>query len=99
MVITTGLQHHATDLEFVRSSTRPAVIKIMVGGGVASATDAIETVQYSPEELRAITSTCWQMGRVHTTAHAYTPEAIRHAIDNGVKGIEHGNLIDRETAR
>ncbi|POY72943.1 hypothetical protein BMF94_4019 [Rhodotorula taiwanensis] len=75
------------------------VIKIMVGGGVASATDAIETVQYSPEELRAITSTCWQMGRIHTTAHAYTPEAIRHAIDNGVKGIEHGNLIDRETAR
>ncbi|GAA5993155.1 hypothetical protein JCM10908_001315 [Rhodotorula pacifica] len=76
-----------------------SLIKIMVGGGVASATDGIETVQYSPEEVRAITSTCHQMGRVHTTAHAYTCEAIRHAIDNGVKGIEHGNLVDRETAR
>ncbi|KAI5450382.1 hypothetical protein NCC49_003164 [Naganishia albida] len=74
-------------------------IKIMVGGGVASETDAIETVQYSQEEIKAITSTCRQMGNKHTTAHAYTVEAIRHAIDNGVKGIEHGNLLDVETAR
>ncbi|KAK4698628.1 hypothetical protein P7C70_g7645, partial [Phenoliferia sp. Uapishka_3] len=74
-------------------------IKIMVGGGVASETDAIETVQYSPEELQAITSTCRRMGRKHTTAHAYTSEAVRHAIDNGVMGIEHGNLIDLPTAK
>jgi imidazolonepropionase-like amidohydrolase len=47
------------------------VIKIMVGGGVASETDAIETVQYSAEEIQAITSTCKQMGNKHTTAHAY----------------------------
>ena len=73
-------------------------IKIMVGGGVASEADAIETVQYSAEEIQAITRTCAQMGRRHTTAHAYTNEAIRHAIDNGVKGIEHGNLMDKETA-
>ncbi|GAA5903184.1 hypothetical protein JCM6882_006987 [Rhodosporidiobolus microsporus] len=73
-------------------------IKIMVGGGVASATDAIETVQYSAEEIQAITKTCHQMGRIHTTAHAYTCEAIRHAVENGVKGIEHGNLMDKETA-
>ena len=39
------------------------------------------------------------MGSIHTTAHAYSVDAIRHAIDNGVKGIEHGNFIDRETAR
>ncbi|KAK4688967.1 hypothetical protein P7C73_g1134, partial [Tremellales sp. Uapishka_1] len=74
-------------------------IKIMCGGGVASETDAIETVQFSPEEVKAITSTCKQMGGKHTTAHAYTIEAIRHAIDNGVLGIEHGNLIDEATAK
>ncbi|KAJ8296230.1 hypothetical protein OF846_000631 [Rhodotorula toruloides] len=73
-------------------------IKVMCGGGVASATDAIETIQYSAEEIQAITTTCRQMGNIHTTAHAYTVEAIRHAIDNGIKGIEHGNLIDKETA-
>jgi len=31
-------------------------------------------------------------------AHAYTPEAIRRAIDNGVRSIEHANLIDAPTA-
>ncbi|KAJ7151363.1 hypothetical protein C8R43DRAFT_1004928 [Mycena crocata] len=74
-------------------------IKIMVGGGVASETDAIETVQYTAEEIRAITTTCKQMGNKMTTAHAYTVDAIRHAIDNGVTGIEHGNLIDSATAK
>ncbi|KAI0696682.1 hypothetical protein C8T65DRAFT_583252 [Cerioporus squamosus] len=73
-------------------------IKIMCGGGVASPTDSIESVQFTAEEIRAITTTCAQMGNVHTTAHAYTDAAVRHAIDNGVKGIEHGNLISRETA-
>ncbi|KAJ7608448.1 hypothetical protein FB45DRAFT_1039786 [Roridomyces roridus] len=73
-------------------------IKIMVGGGVASETDAIETIQYTAEEIRAITTTCRQMGDKMVTAHAYTVDAIRHAIDNGVLGIEHGNLLDKATA-
>ncbi|GAA6052477.1 hypothetical protein JCM3770_001131 [Rhodotorula araucariae] len=84
--------------EELKAAVRALFIKVMVGGGVASATDAIETVQYSAEEIRAITDTCRQMGKRHTTAHAYTTEAIRHAVENGVKGIEHGNLIDKETA-
>ena len=32
------------------------------------------------------------------TAHAYTPKSIRHAIENGCKGIEHGNFLDKPTA-
>ncbi|KAH9944771.1 hypothetical protein B0H21DRAFT_862573 [Amylocystis lapponica] len=74
-------------------------IKIMCGGGVASPTDAIETVQFTAEEIRAITTTCKQMGGKYATAHAYTDDAVRHAIDNGVEGIEHGNLISFETAK
>ncbi|KAJ3716367.1 hypothetical protein C8R42DRAFT_588271 [Lentinula raphanica] len=73
-------------------------IKVMIGGGVASETDAIETVQYTAEEIRAITTTCKQMGGKLSTAHAYTVESIRHAIENGIQGIEHGNLIDEPTA-
>ena len=38
-------------------------IKIMVGGGVSSETDAIDTVQYTADELKAITTTAWQMGK------------------------------------
>ena len=34
----------------------------------------------------------------YVAAHAYSPEAIRHSIDNGVRTIEHGNLLDAETA-
>ncbi|CDO68853.1 hypothetical protein BN946_scf185035.g6 [Trametes cinnabarina] len=74
-------------------------IKVMCGGGVASPTDAIETVQFTAEELCAITTTCKQMGGKHTTAHAYTDASVLHAIENGVRGIEHGNLISRETAK
>ncbi|KAI0368977.1 hypothetical protein BV20DRAFT_1081862 [Pilatotrama ljubarskyi] len=58
-------------------------IKIMCGGGVASPTDAIETVQFTAEEINAITTTCKQMGGKHTTAHAYTDASVLHAIENG----------------
>ncbi|KAF7293055.1 Amidohydro-rel domain-containing protein [Mycena indigotica] len=73
-------------------------IKIMVGGGVASETDTIESVQFTAEEIQAVTTTCKQMGGKMVTAHAYTVDSVRHAIDNGATGIEHGNLIDRPTA-
>lgn len=73
-------------------------IKIMSGGGVASPTDKFDSVQFSAEEIRAISSVADNAG-TYVTAHAYTPRSIRHAIDNGVTGIEHGNMIDEETAR
>jgi imidazolonepropionase-like amidohydrolase len=31
-------------------------------------------------------------------AHAYSPSSIRHAVENGVRSIEHGNLLDADTA-
>ncbi|KAF6787613.1 amidohydrolase [Colletotrichum sojae] len=72
-------------------------IKIMVGGGVASPTDRIENTQFTAAEIAAIAEVARSYG-TWVTAHAYTPRAIRHAIENGVTGIEHGNLIDAETA-
>ncbi|CCC11831.1 unnamed protein product [Sordaria macrospora k-hell] len=73
-------------------------IKIMVGGGVASPTDRLTNTQFTAAEVRAICDVAESYG-TYVTAHAYTPKAIRHAVDNGVKGIEHGNLIDEATAR
>lgn len=73
-------------------------IKIMVGGGVASPTDRLTNTQFTAAEVRAICDVAESYG-TYVTAHAYTPKAIRHAIDNGVKVIEHGNLIDESTAR
>ncbi|KAK3191894.1 hypothetical protein K4F52_001937 [Lecanicillium sp. MT-2017a] len=73
-------------------------IKIMVGGGVASPTDRLENTQFTADEIRAIADVADSYG-THVTAHAYTTKAIRHAVDNGVRGIEHGNLVDADTAR
>ena len=73
-------------------------IKIMGSGGVVSPTDAIEQVQFTPEEVRAFTTVARVAGK-YVTSHAYTPEAIRIAIENGVMGIEHGNLLDEPTAK
>ncbi|KAK0268942.1 hypothetical protein LTR91_002247 [Friedmanniomyces endolithicus] len=73
-------------------------IKIMVSGGVVSATDRLTSVQYGPEEIRAFTRVAGNAG-TYVTAHAYTPAAIRNAVENGVSGIEHGNLIDEPTAK
>ncbi|HKS89441.1 MAG TPA: amidohydrolase family protein, partial [Stellaceae bacterium] len=72
-------------------------IKIMASGGVASPHDPVSNVQYSHEEMRAIVEEAagWH---TYVMAHAYTPEAIGRAVANGVRSIEHANLIDRPTA-
>ena len=72
-------------------------IKIMGSGGVSSPTDKITHLQFTPEEIRAMVE-CAKNAGTYVTAHAYTSQAIRHCIDNGVKGIEHGNFLDCETA-
>src|SRR5580693_5197438 len=71
--------------------------KIMTSGGVMSLTDPIRIPQYSADEIRAVTDEATRRGS-YVVAHAYSPEAIRHSIDNGVRSIEHGNLLDAETA-
>ncbi|RMD42886.1 hypothetical protein DV735_g2167, partial [Chaetothyriales sp. CBS 134920] len=73
-------------------------IKIMGGGGVASPTDKIEATQFSDEEIHTIVTVA-SNAKTYVTTHAYTPTAIQQAINQGVKGVEHGNLIDAETAQ
>lgn len=72
-------------------------IKIMGSGGVSSPTDKIDHLQFTAEEIQAMVR-CARNAGTYVTAHAYTAEAIRHCIDNGCRGIEHGNFLDRETA-
>ncbi|PVZ19679.1 MULTISPECIES: amidohydrolase family protein [unclassified Pseudomonas] len=73
-------------------------IKIMASGGVASPTDPIANTQYSEAEIRAIVDEA-QAANTYVMAHAYTPRAIRRAVECGVRTIEHGNLADADTAR
>jgi imidazolonepropionase-like amidohydrolase len=100
---TTGFSHVADGVAAVRKAAREelrrgaAQLKIMASGGVASPSDPIWALQYSEEEMRAAVEEArgW---RSYAMAHAYTPEAIQRALRAGVRTIEHGNLLDRETA-
>ena len=73
-------------------------IKIMGSGGVLSPTDPYWMNQYREEEIRAIVNETRER-RTYTTAHCHPAEAIRRSIACGVRGIEHGTLIDEQTAR
>jgi imidazolonepropionase-like amidohydrolase len=84
----------------VREQLRQGVdqIKIMVSGGVASPYDPLDSRQFSLEEIAVAVEEAEAFGR-YTQAHAYTPEAITRAVSQGVRTVEHGNLIDEKSAR
>jgi imidazolonepropionase-like amidohydrolase len=73
-------------------------IKLMAGGGVASSYDPLDVTQYSVPELRAAVEAAENWG-TYVTVHAYTPRAVRQAIEAGVKCIDHGHLLDDATAK
>ena len=73
-------------------------VKIMCSGGVASPYDPLHSLQFSEGEIAAATEEAKAFGR-YVLAHAYTPEAITRAVNNGVRTIEHGNLIDAKSAK
>ena len=73
-------------------------VKIMCSGGVASPYDPLHSLQFSEGEIAAATEEAKAFGR-YVLAHAYTPEAITRAVSNGVRTIEHGNLIDAKSAK
>jgi imidazolonepropionase-like amidohydrolase len=73
-------------------------IKIMVSGGVASPYDPLDSRQFSLGEIAAAVEEAHAFNR-YVLAHAYTPEAITRAVSQGVRTIEHGNLIDLPAAK
>jgi len=60
--------------------------------------DPIDSKQMTPEEMRAAVQAAADWN-TYVGAHAYNSESIRRAIDAGVKGIEHGQMIDEETMK
>ena len=73
-------------------------IKLMAGGGVNSAYNPIESVQYTEAEIRAAVEAADNWG-TYVTVHAITAPAIRQAVAAGVKCIEHGQLMYEPTAK
>lgn len=72
-------------------------LKLMAGGGVASAYDPLDVSQFTEAEMRAAVQAAENWG-TYVTVHAYTPRAIRTAVAAGVRCVEHGHLIDDQTA-
>jgi imidazolonepropionase-like amidohydrolase len=73
-------------------------IKLTAGGGVASPHSPLDASTFTEEELRAAVQAAGNWG-TYVGVHAYTPQAIQRAIGAGVKVIEHGHLMDDDSAR
>jgi len=73
-------------------------IKILMGGGIASTYDPLDVNEFTFEEVKAAVDVATNWG-TYVTVHIYTSEGMKKAIKAGVKGIEHGHLLDEEVAK
>ncbi len=73
-------------------------LKIMATGGFASPNDSPEDIQLNDAELKAIFDTAKEV-KISSTAHVYAPELMQKLIGFGITGMEHGSLMDKETAK
>ena len=73
-------------------------IKICTGGGVVGRPADADKTEMSPETIAAIVDEAHRAGH-RVAAHAQGADAIRAAVNAGVDSIEHGGLIDDDTAR
>lgn len=103
----TGYRGHITAVADGVDAMRKAVreelrkgatqIKLMVSGGVLSPSDPVWMDQYAADEIRAaVEETATR--RTYVMAHAHPSSAVRRCLEYGVRSIEHGTLIDEETA-
>jgi imidazolonepropionase-like amidohydrolase len=99
-----GAAEIADSPDLVRKRTREQLalgasqIKLMAGGGVSSHYDPLDVTQYTVPELRAAVEAAENWG-TYVTVHAYTPRAVRQAIEAGVTCIDHGQLLDEATVK
>ncbi len=92
-----------TGVDFFRRAVRREVkygsdfIKLYMSGGFSTPNDGPEDQQLSDEEAETIIETAGQL-RKPVTAHVYAPPLMQKLIRMGITGIEHGSLMDEETA-
>lgn len=70
-------------------------IKIMLGGGLASAYDPLDAVTYSLEELKAAVDEAERWG-TYITAHVYNDVGIKLGLEAGMTTFEHTHLASEE---
>jgi imidazolonepropionase-like amidohydrolase len=73
-------------------------IKLVAGGGVSSPRTTLDMLTFSAREMRAGVETAAERN-TYAAVHAFPPAAIRRAVNAGAPCIEHGHLMDEQTAK
>ena len=73
-------------------------IKLVGGGGVSSPRTTLDMLTFSEPEMRAAVEAAADRN-TYVAVHAYPPVAIRRALEAGAQCIEHGHLMDEDTAK
>ena len=100
-IVFDGMAYLADGPDAVRRAARECLrqgatqIKIASGGGVASLVDPIHTIQFTSEEVKAAVEAAanWD---TYVATHIYTSEAAIRDIKNGVRSLEHANLVSEK---
>lgn len=73
-------------------------LKLMAGGGIASAYDPIHSIQFTEEELGAAVKAAadWD---TYVAVHIYNAKGAIRALNAGVKCLDHGHLLDEEAIK
>lgn len=72
-------------------------LKVHASGGQLSEGDPIDCPQFSLEEMRAFVAVAEDRNS-YVTAHCHTVRGMRRALEAGIRCLEHGTVVDRETA-
>jgi imidazolonepropionase-like amidohydrolase len=100
----TGASNIADSADEVRLRAREQLmqgasqIKLVGGGGVSSPRTTLDMLTFSEPEIRAAVEVAADRN-TYVAVHAYPSIAIRRALAVGVQCIEHGHLLDEETAK
>lgn len=72
-------------------------IKCNASGGVSGPNGTMDTINFTVDELRCMVEEADGWNK-YAMAHAYTPRTIQRAVQAGFRSIEHGSMVDVETA-
>ena len=70
----------------------------MATGGFATPNDDPDDIQMSDGEFKAVFDTAKEL-KIPVTAHVYGTRLMQKLIGFGITGMEHGSLMDKETAK
>ena len=73
-------------------------IKIAVTGGVSSFTDPLYVMEFTEEEIQAAVKAASDYG-TYVMAHGHDSAGVIRALNNGVKSIEHGSVLNEEAVK